>query len=186
MDKTKYDGPLTTVSLNTTISAAAGAWAMDQHSVFIGGRAVLNSTSGKPFEQGISALDTGTAFIQPPNTQTTKDLYAAISSQIQPIGELGSWGAPCDVLDKFAVDVTFQFGPKGEFNATVPKEFFNLGPFPGQTRLCEAIFVAPPGGSFDALPGIPVWVIGSPLLKHYFTVWDGLSYEVGFAKPKRN
>ncbi len=79
VDKTKYDGPLTTIALNATISTLAGAWAMDQRSVFIGGRAVLNSTSGKPFDLGISGLDTGTAFIQPPDAQVTKDLYAAIS-----------------------------------------------------------------------------------------------------------
>lgn len=183
VDETKYNGPITTVSLNETVSSKVGAWSLNQRSIFVSGKEVLNSTSEQPFSLSITTLDTGTAFMQPPSTQATEDLYAAISSEIYAIGDFGSWGAPCDVLDRVAVDVTFQIGPDGEFNATLPKEYFNLGPFPGQEELCEAAFVAPPGGKFY-LGTTPVWIFGSPILKHYFTVWDGINNEVGFAKPR--
>ena len=182
VDELRYTGSITTVPLNHTESVENYGYFVDQSAIYVDGKMMYNASTGKPYNSALAQLDTGTAFIYPPDLQTTEALYAAISPDIKPIGTLGSWGASCEVLDSAAVDVTFQLGSRSEFNATIPKEFFNLGPFPGQTELCEAVFVAP-DFPFTSTDGTLVWLLGSPLLKSYYTVWDGLNYEVGFATP---
>jgi aspartyl protease len=179
VDKTRFQGPITTLPMSNT-STEFGQWIMDQTAVVINGKAVHNSTSGRPFGPQLAILDTGTAFIQTPDLQTAKDLYAAISPQIKPVGNLGSFGARCDVVDRVAVDVILKFGPKGEFAATVPKEFFNLGEFPDHPGMCETIFLAP---AFDQGEPPNIWIVGSPLLKNYYTIWNGIDLTMGFAKP---
>lgn len=184
VNKERFEGPITTVALNLNESVAFQRFIMDQSAVYIDNKAVNNSTTGKPLTPAVVGLDTGTAYIQPPDLQTTQDLYAAISTEIKPVGKLGSWGARCAVLDSIAANVTFRWGPGGEFNITLPKDSFNLGPFPGQEEECEAVFVSPLK-PFKTPDGKGLWLIGSPLLKNYYTIWDGLNYTMGFARPSR-
>ncbi|KAB5576301.1 aspartic peptidase domain-containing protein [Coniochaeta sp. 2T2.1] len=182
IDSTRFVGPITTVSLNSVTSAEVGNFILDQGAITINSKAVHNPTSVKPFVPSLVILDTGTASIQPPDNQTVQDMYAAISPEIKPIGNLGSWGTPCEVVDRVVVDVSIQWGPGRKFKATLPWEFFNLGPFPNQPQLCEAVFLTLTEPIFTG-EGEGVWVIGSPVLKNYYTVWDGLNFGKGFAKP---
>jgi hypothetical protein len=48
----------------------------------------------------------------PPDSNTTKALYAAMSPQIVQLGPPNGpvWGAPCDVLDHLLQDVVFTVG----------------------------------------------------------------------------
>ncbi|CAJ2512165.1 Uu.00g051800.m01.CDS01 [Anthostomella pinea] len=64
-------------------------------------------------------------------------------------------------------------------NVTLPAGSFNLGEYPGQLGICQAVFNSP--GNMDAGS---LWIIGSPLLKAYYTVWDGLNHKIGWATLK--
>src|SRR5690242_19852822 len=149
---------------------------MDMSSIFINAQPAINASTGQPFKPAFSVLDTGTAFIQAPDHDSARDIYAQISPQIQLIDPAGAWGAPCAVLDAVAADLTFTFGPPGghQSNFTVPKGFFNLGPYPGLNDTCQALFnsIPPPHRSYDYAENRAVWVIGSPLIKAYYTAWD--------------
>lgn len=98
----------------------------------------------------------------------------------------GAWGAPCAVLDAVAPKrLTFSInnGTGSYFNLTLTHNFFNLGEYPGQPGICQAVFSHPVIPIADPLgEGRPVWILGSPILKEYYTVWDGLNLKVGFAK----
>jgi len=123
-----------------------------------------------------------------PDVATATDLYSQISSEIVQLDGIGSWGAKCEIVDKVAADFTFTLG-QGEqlFNATVPKEFFNLGPFPGMPGICQAVFEHFDTNFFAGLvDNRPVWLLGAPLLKHYYTVWNALDNTLGFATPKHS
>lgn len=66
-------------------------------------------------------------------------------------------------------------------NVTMPKQNFNLGEYPGQPGICQGPFVNSVEPSY--LPtGEGLWLIGSPLLKAYYTVWDGLNFRIGWAQ----
>ncbi|EON96397.1 putative acid protease protein [Phaeoacremonium minimum UCRPA7] len=118
-----------------------------------------------------------------PDYNTTRDLYAQIDDRFVQIDPLGAWGAPCRKMDTIAKDITITFGPSSgtRLNVTIPKRFFNLGPYPGKPGFCQAVFSNPlePVINDD---GRGVWVIGSPLLKNYYTAWNGLDLKIGFAQ----
>lgn len=137
-------------------------------SYFDGKQSVIPATS--------AILDSGTPFFTA-SASTVKDIYAALGSQFKQLDQGGSWGAPCDVIDSLAVEMTFTLGSGSNiFNATMPKEAFNLGPYPGQQGMCQGVFSAlEAGGSL---------ILGAPLLDRYYTVWDGLNYKMGFAQAK--
>lgn len=185
-DTSKYEGEIVTVDLNQNISEIGGTWVIDQPAVFLDGVRALNiSGDGKPLPPGISILDTGTPFIMPPDFNTTADLYAQISPSITEIDPVGVWGAPCAELERIAVNVTFTFGSGAQaLNLTVPRAFFNLGEYPGQPGVCQALFVSPLPDEGSYYDGLPLWLVGSPLLKEYYSVWDGLNFRLGFAKAK--
>ncbi|AEO67934.1 uncharacterized protein THITE_2023945, partial [Thermothielavioides terrestris NRRL 8126] len=54
---------------------------------------------------GVALVDTGSANMVTPDRDTTRALYGRMSDQIVPIDEMGSWGAPCALLDRVARDV---------------------------------------------------------------------------------
>lgn len=139
------------------------------------------SLNGKAFQipAATTVLDTGTPFFTA-DANITKAIYASISSKIVPLDDGGSWGAPCDIIDSLAVDMTFKLGSgKYTFDATMPKEAFNLGPYEGQPGMCQAVFSSLSHGrnSEDV-----VFILGAPLLSRYYTTWDGLNNSIGFAK----
>ncbi|KAI1431718.1 acid protease [Xylaria sp. CBS 124048] len=76
------------------------------------------------------------------------------------------------------LDTSAPFIQNVYINVTLPQAAFNLGEYPGQPGVCQAVFV------HDAYADNfgPYWVLGSPLLKTYYTVWDGLNLEVGWAE----
>ncbi|KAI4592707.1 hypothetical protein KJ359_010466 [Pestalotiopsis sp. 9143b] len=169
IDETKYTGEIP----YTKLESARGGYTLRQSGLYIDG-AVFSKT-------GTAILDTGTAFMQTPNYATAKKLYAAISPNITQIDAAGAWGLPCDEIDAVAPELTFTFGPVGgALNLTIPKEAFNLGEYPGQPGICQTLFNNPLGTV--SIGGI--WLIGSPLLKQYYTVWDGVNEEIGWGTLK--
>jgi hypothetical protein len=143
-DRSKYRGEITYLDLNVEISQAISSWVMDLPAIYIDGKVVVNTTApgNPPLPFAEMLLDGGTSFMGAPNYETARDLYAQISPLITQIDPAGAWGAPCDIIDGLAKDVTFLFGTPGQtqLNMTVPKEFFNAGPYPGLPGICQAIY----------------------------------------------
>lgn len=187
IDETKYTGPLTYMNLSKDASGQPSGWTVDLQAIYFGGsdetlsRQPLDGGHSTPGGLGWSVLDTGTAFIQAPDNETAARIYAGMP-QITVIDPAGAWGAPCSVLDEIAPSVTFALGTGSQaLNLTLPKASFNLGEYPGKPGICQAVFNSPAIPSFSDDP-TPVWIIGSPLLKAFYTVWDGINLQVGWGR----
>lgn len=78
---------------------------------------------------------------------------------------------------------TFTFGAgSAAVTVTIPKAPFNLGPYKGSTTICQTIFLDL--GLFnDKDDKFDTWLVGAPLLKNYYTVWDAYRVEISFATP---
>ncbi|KAH8657972.1 aspartic peptidase domain-containing protein [Xylariales sp. PMI_506] len=188
IDDTKYTGEIEYLAVDADASNSQGGFVYDTPSIFLNGQPFTNtSTSGQGFSTVYSYLDTGTAFIEIADFATTQNIYAQISPEITQIDPAGAWGAPCDKLNAVAPDITFTLtsgdSGTGQLNVTLPKEYFNLGEYPGQPGICQAVFNNPLPDVSIPTDGPQLWVIGSPLIKAYYTVWDGIDLEVGWAKP---
>ncbi|KAI0125320.1 pregnancy-associated glycoprotein 2 precursor [Xylariales sp. AK1849] len=169
VDDTKYEGDIP----YTKLQSSRGGYTLDQTGFYVNDRLISKT--------GAAILDTGTAFLQTPDYKTAKELYAAISPKITQIDKAGAWGMPCSEIDAIAPELTFTLGPPGgALNLTVPREAFNLGEYPGQPGICQAVFNNP----LEFVSIGNVWLLGSPLLKQYYTVWDGVTGRVGWGTLK--
>jgi len=198
VDETKFEGEIKTLQLNAEVSGFVETWVSNVAAAWIGGHNDPDSkpwrnstaTGDVPLPAGFAMLDSGTSFMLAPNFETTQALYADISPEIEPIDELGSWGAPCDVIHRVATDVTFTLGmgseedQSGLMNVTVSKRSFNAGEYPGKPGICQAIFVNQVNPDTSATGGAPTWILGGPLFKEYYTVWNGRDMTIGWAEPK--
>ncbi|OAA80601.1 pregnancy-associated glycoprotein 2 precursor [Akanthomyces lecanii RCEF 1005] len=160
----RYKGDIHKVKLHNT-----GNFVVDQPALAINGKPLAIAANKR------TILDSGTAYFAGPS-KIVSAFYKAVSPKIKQLNH-EAWGVECDVIDSLAVDITFTFGSGAEtFNATMPKESFNLGPYEGKPGICQTVFsTIDLGGSF---------LIGAPLLKQYYTVWDGHNLEMGFAELK--
>ncbi|XWW92926.1 hypothetical protein V2A60_000854 [Cordyceps javanica] len=135
--------------------------------------------NGKPLEIAANRqtiFDSGTAYFAGPSDVVT-EFYKTVSPKIKQLNQ-EAWGVECDIIDSLAVDITFTLGSGAEtFNATMPKEAFNLGPYEGKPGICQTVF--------STLDYQGFFLIGAPLLKQYYTVWDGHNLEMGFAELKK-
>lgn len=182
-DETKYEGDLVWVDAPAIISKLFGSYVLDQYAMYSNGKLLTNGSSA--FSTGYAILDTGTAFMQTPDYQTAANIYAQISPKIAQIDPAGAWGAPCAELESVAPELTFTLGAaSGAVNVTIPREAFNLGEYPGLTGICQALFNNPSdgiGGSWFVGDNAE-WLIGSPLLNKYYTVWDGQGLQIGWGQ----
>lgn len=189
LDDSKYDGTLTYVDLDHELSLLKQNWVMDIQTIYVNGEQLQittnTSTTKTGYPRALSILDTGTAHVQAPTYQVAKDIYATISREIYQIDPVGTWGAPCSDLEAITSDVTFLFGYDGstQANVTIPSKSLNLGPYPGIDGICQAAITNWRYGQVNG-DGRGVWVIGSPLLKQYYTAWNGRDLQVGFAPLK--
>lgn len=195
VDETKFEGDLTWVSLNQDLATDHGQWVVDMETIFVNGKQLqvpdpsANSslTNSVPYPQSlVQVLDTGTSFIMAPDKATAAALYAQISPQIFQIDTVGTWGCSCedmDIIVESAAELSFLLGYSNEgqqFNLTLPSSVFNLGPYPGNPELCQAAVNNWSDGVFYK-DTVGLWTLGSPLIKNYYTAWDGLILRVGFA-----
>lgn len=68
----------------------------------------------------------------------------------------------------------------------MPAGAFNLGEYPGHDGICQTLFLNPVSPVSDLAS---IWVLGGPLLKGYYTVWNGTHPEqlqFGVAELKAN
>ncbi len=101
-------------------------------------------------------------------------VYAQISSSIKPYSaEPGAYGIPCSQVSSLPATIAFTFKSTcgSQFSLTIPSKELSVGPFEGQTAICQTLI--------NALDGVNV--IGGSLLKHYYSVWDIGNQRIGFA-----
>lgn len=214
VDESKFaaGANLTWVPLDADLAAAHEQWVVDMQTIYVHGEqfligsSIVNSSSSVssssamsnttttgeggailvPYPQSIvQVLDSGTSSIMAPSYAVAEALYAQISPKIYQIDPVGTWGAPCADMDAIAADITFTIGTEGDqlLNVTIPRRVFNLGPYNSTLdTICQAVVNnwADPL-SYD---GMDLWELGSPLLKNYYTAWDGAGLKVGFAPLK--
>lgn len=186
IDESKVEGNITWTSLNVAATKDFRSYVIDQSAIYANGKMLSGNTSDgspafAPFSYAI--LDTATAFIQTPRHAVTKGIYAKISPRITQINRSGAWGAPCTIIASISPDLTFALGTGAEaLNVTIPKSSFNLGEYPGRPGICQALFNSPTDESEMLYNGTGLWVVGSPLLDKYYTVWDGVGLRIGWGK----
>lgn len=186
VDESKVEGNIAWTSLNVAASRELRSYVIDQSAIYadgklLGGDTFDDSPASAPYSYAI--LDTATAFIQTPNHAVAKAIYAEISPNITQIDRAGAWGTTCKLMASIAPDLTFSLGTGAEaLNLTIPKTYFNLGEYPGQPGICQALFNNPTEDSTMFYNGTGVWIAGSPLLDKYYTVWDGVGFHVGWGK----
>ncbi|KAF4448283.1 Pepsin B [Fusarium austroafricanum] len=179
VDSSKYEGELTKVKFNKEFVAVGKSWFIENPANYANNKSIKSSNSSLPT---VALLDTGTAYIQTPDFQTAKNMYATISPEIKPLDKLGVWGAPCDVVKKLEPELTFTIGSGDKLvNLTMPKDAFNLGEHPAHPGKCQTVILNAPKPVTDLAN---LWIIGGPVLKGYYTVWDGKNLELGVGKLK--
>jgi hypothetical protein len=180
VDDSRHDGPIQYVELNKTIvNNLVPEWIIGVPEMSANGKPILNNPLA------VALLDTGTSYILAPDEATAKALYAAVSPDIRQIDSKGAWGASCDVMKTLQPELNFVLADdKGNrFVLQSDKTAFNVGEYPGQPGICQAVVLHPVPA--QQLP-VPLWTIGSPALKAYYTVWDGTNLQVGFSTAKRD
>lgn len=188
VDDSKFDGELVWLDLDP-LSLDHDSWAMDVQTIFISGKQLMVASNGsdikQPYPRSLAVLDTGTSFLMAPDYETARDIYAQISPKIYQIDSVGTWGSLCSDMEDTTPELTFLFGYDGEtqLNVTIPKESFNIGPYPGMDGVCQAVINNYQSPHVDD-DGRGVWIVGSPLLKSYYTAWNGLDLKTGFAALK--
>ncbi|KAF8142717.1 acid protease [Mycena galopus ATCC 62051] len=154
------------------VADAGGAWILNSLGIAVNGQ--TNNVLAVDTEV---LFDTGTTNVFLPLTMA-EALYAFISPEIQlNPAEPGAWGIPCSSVGSLpaSVDFTLQSVAGVKFNVTIPSSELSVGPFAGNTSLCQTAFNSWP--SYFTIPPI----IGNSLFKHYYTTWDSGNLAVGFA-----
>lgn len=186
VDESRVEGNITWTSLNAVASRDLHSYVIDQSNIYADGKIVSGnlfdkSPASAPFSYAI--LDTAVPFIQTPRHVVSKAIYAKISPNITQIGHTGAWGAPCAQIASLAPELTFTLGTGPQaLNITIPKEYFNLGEFPDLPGTCQTLFNSPTKHSELLYNDTGLWIIGSPLLDKYYTVWDGVGLSMGWGK----
>ncbi|KAL2268285.1 hypothetical protein VTJ83DRAFT_3131 [Remersonia thermophila] len=178
-DPSQYiPGTLRKIPINWELSSSRQRWVVDVIGAEISGFTLANSTDA------VALVDTGTATIITPDRNTTQELYARMSASIVPLDDRGSWGAPCADLDSAARDITFTVGNATQHaRATVKKEYVNVGPFPGRPGYCQGVYTDPERVAREPIRGRPAWILGTPWLRSYYTVWNAADRTLAFATP---
>ncbi|KAK4149198.1 aspartic peptidase domain-containing protein [Chaetomidium leptoderma] len=176
-DRSQYiPSTLKKIPLNWPLSESRWRWVVDVRGARIGGFTLTNSTDA------VTLVDTGGAIIITPDKETTQQLYGRMSDQIVPLDDQGAWGAPCHVLDRVVRDVTFTVGSAQQnVDAVVKKEYINVGEYAGKPGICQGVFTDPARVAREPINGRPAWILGSPWLRSYYTVWNGEDRTLGFA-----
>ncbi|KAK4198853.1 aspartic peptidase domain-containing protein [Triangularia verruculosa] len=176
-----------TIPLEVQLSTMRSSWVAGLRAVRAGNQYLLSNISS-PVRDDVALLDTGSAIILTPDFATAASLYNLLSPQIGPLDDLGSWGGPCEVVEQLAQrEISFVIGTaERRVEVKLVRGAFNLGVFderrPG---ICQAVFVSPMETAREPVKGRLAWVLGTPVLKGYYTVWDGTAMEVGFGELRQ-
>jgi len=179
IDDAAYTGAINYVGINTTVIEVrkVNEWIVNSPGVAVNGVVFQDNPDS------VTLVDTGTAYILGPTKNTTQALYASISPKFRLIDNNGAYGVECDVMKSLEAELTFTLADSqgNKVNLTLSKDAFNLGEYPGQKGICQGVVLPP---FEDPNVPVPFWVIGSPLIKAYYSVWDGAKQRIGFASIK--
>ncbi|GJJ10404.1 hypothetical protein Clacol_004630 [Clathrus columnatus] len=154
IDETKLEAPLSYVSVPSTDKH----WIIESTMISVDGTTLPTLNTTLPL-----IIDTGTPGMMFPN-ETAKAIYSLISSEIQPLDSLGSWGISCDKIETLTKDLELHFTTEtgDPLSLIIPHNEINVGIFPSNPTFCQTYI-----NSYEEL-----CVIGTVALKHYYTVWD--------------
>merc|ERR1712113_242901 len=108
-------------------------------------------------------VDTGTSILAGPSS--------GVNTLVSKIGEVS---ADCSNVDKLPT-ITFTMNGKN----------FDLGPDFYVLRMMDEDGQEQCQLGIQAVEGVPMWILGDPFLRKYYTVWDAESNRVGFALAKQ-
>jgi len=101
-------------------------------------------------------------------------IYSLITPDIKPNpAEPGAYGIACDRIANLpaTIDIAFTSQNGTAFNLTIPSSELSVGPFAGNSSLCQTLI--------NALDGVEI--VGGSLMKHYYTIFDIGAQRIGFA-----
>lgn len=101
-------------------------------------------------------------------------IYALISPDIKANpNEPGTYGIACNRIASLpaVIDIGFTAVDGSPFNLTIPSSELSVGPFANDPSTCQTLINA-----FDGLE-----LVGGSLLKHYYSVWNVGTQQMGFA-----
>ncbi|KZP03736.1 acid protease [Athelia psychrophila] len=164
IDSSKYTGALAYAAL----PSSPQDWELTSTGIFVNGATtpLLAQTRQIIFDSGTSNV----LF----STDIAEAIYAAISKDIVPYpAEPGAYGIACAAIPALpaTLDIGFVTAAGAAFNLTIPRAELSVGPFAGQSAVCQTLINA-----FDGLN-----LVGGSLLKHYYTVFDIGNQQMGFA-----
>lgn len=154
VDTSKFEGQINYIPVNPVTGQFNGTF----EKVFADGKLL-------DIEPNNAIYDSGTATIVAPKDEA-ETIYASISPNIKALDDLGTYGIPCAELPYLTKTISFMIGGH---NYSIPAQELNVGPVAGKPGTCQTFINA----SFARRPGgKALWIIGSSLLKYYYTVWD--------------
>ncbi|KAI0023101.1 aspartic peptidase domain-containing protein [Xylariomycetidae sp. FL0641] len=165
VDHSKHDGEISYLSLERDRLADWSTWVFGLAAVYANGSHVSHD-DGVDWPVHAALLKTGTPYNPRP-------------------GRRARAGAPCGEAERLATtNLTFTLTSAlgAALNVSLPGAALNRGEVPGLPGICRGVFAHPV--TAPVAPSPPYWVLGSPLLARYYTVWDGVNLQVGWARPK--
>jgi len=158
VDSQYYTGAITYVKFNL-IQILTGYW------LITGDDLKVNGASAGVCSQCAMVVDTGTSILTGPTS--------AVGPLIQKIGNVS---ADCSNVDSLPT-LTFTFN--GVDFPLEPSFYVLQGPDDTGKNVCQL--------GLEALDvGLPLWILGDPFLRKYYTVFDRANNRVGFALANQN
>ena len=163
VDNSKFNGAINYIPVNPVKGQFNGTF----EKVFADGKLL-------DIEPNSVIFDSGTATLVAPKDDAEK-IYASISPSIKALDDSGTYGIPCAELADLKKTVSFMIGGH---NYTIPAQELSIGPLASKPGMCQTFINA----SFASKAGDKaLWIIGSSLLKYYYTVWDVGNTRFGLA-----
>jgi len=165
IDDSKFSGSLIYASVP---SDNEGSWELPSSAIYVNGQ-----TSSSLKESRTIIFDSGTTNVLFP-TSTTEEIYSLISPDIKAnANEPGTYGIACSKIASLdaVISLTFTSTDNTKFNLTIPSSELSVGPFADDADTCQTLINA-----YDGLD-----LVGGSLLKHYYSVWNIGTQQMGFA-----
>jgi len=163
-DSTLYTGDFTYCPVSA-VASLLPYWLVSGKSIQVGG-----STGASCGFLGCQfVVDTGTSILAGP-----------VDAANQLIAKVGNVSADCSNVDKLPT-ITFSL------NTNSGAKDFDLGPEFYVIRAKDETGKEQCQLGIEGInAGVPIWILGDPFLRNYYTVWDADQKRVGFATAKQS
>lgn len=165
-DSSFYTGDFTYAPVSKAASVLP-YWLISAKAMNVGGQSAVSCNA---LLGCYMVVDTGTSVIAgPPSTVN------------QLTSKIGNVSADCSNVDKLPV-ITFSI-----FTGVLGTKDFDLGPEFYVIRVTDANGKEQCQLGIEGVnAGVPIWILGDPFLRKYYTVWDAEQNRVGFALAKQS